>query len=94
MSSRHCYGGRQCSNGKTPYNKARAWLFRKWLKMVLSPLQVREEPITARKTNANATPKTAFKPKKRIKTILYQFRNTHARYWKQDFGKYKEFIKK
>jgi len=42
-------------------------MFLKWLKMVLSPLQVREGPVTAKKTRTDAKPKTAPEPQKRNK---------------------------
>jgi len=63
----------------------RACLFRKWLKMVLIPfcklLRVREGWLRKEFRSKFEGQKLPSNHKKRIKTILDQFRNTHARYF-------------
>jgi hypothetical protein len=65
---------------------ARAGLFRKWLEMVLVPfcklLRVREGWLRQGIQEQTRSPKLSPNHKRRIETILDQFRNTHARYFR------------
>jgi hypothetical protein len=68
-----------------PRRQQRACVFLKWSKMVLIPfctfLSVLKKTVTQRNQEQARSPKPSLNHGRRIKTILGQFRNKHARYF-------------